>query len=352
MNIAFLGTGRWRTPFTVRCSALLTIGLVMFLVVPEWSRAAKEESPQEREKAMADLPESERNQMQLLSQVLEFRSVAGKDLAAAARQFDGRKPMELITKRHLNKMRPEAWRMFFSGSVVLLGNLASETPVVGCYNPFFDAVVLMNWKKDGKEFSLDSLAVRQGCDLDGTNIQPEGTPLLARWLAGKDAGPTGLVQQYKEFSGDFDGRFPSDSKKDVAIKPGDKQSLILDLVEAHMLLSHANLEATHGGAGTPIGNYVKAVKTLIAFGDAKALAPYLPTDNLMKASQMVALPKMLRKNLAPQYCLLSEETATMFLTSPSAPTYYGLFEFSFSKGKGKGGEARPTRFVFCDMGKR
>ena len=138
----------------------------------------------------------------------------------------------------------------------------------------------------------------------------------------------------------------------MAIKPGDKQSQILDLVEAHMLLSHANLEVTHGGAGTPIGNYVKSVKTLIALGDAAALAPYLPADNLMKASQMVALPKALRKNLAPQYCLLSEKNATLFLTAPSAPTYYGLFEFSLTKGEGKDGAASPTRFIFCEMGKR
>lgn len=348
----FLRLDGCRPPFTGCWSALWVIGLAILLVVPEWSRAAKEEaSSQEKGGIAADLTESERNQMLLLAQALEFRNAAGKDLMAAAKQVDGRKPMELITKRHLNKLRPDAWRMFFSGSVVLLGNLAGETPLVGYYNPFFDAVVLMSWKKDGKKFSLNSLAVRQGCDLDGTDIQPEETPRLARWLTGKDVGPAGLARQYKEFVRDFDDRFPADNKKDAAIKPGDKQSLILDLVEAHMMISHANLEATHGGAGAPIGNYVMAVKGLIVLGEAKPLAAYLPADNLMQASQMVALPKALRKNLSPQYCLLSGKTATLFLTAPSAPTYYGLAEFRFNKDEA-GTEARPVRFIFCDMEKR
>lgn len=332
-----------------RCSPLLACGLLAIWLGPGAGpvTAGDESSGQKGKTAPT---ESQMDQARLLNRAIAFRNAARKDLAAAGKQFGCRGPMELITKGKLHKANPDAWRMFFGGAVVLIGNPSGEMPVAGFYNPFFDAVVLTNWKNDGEKSRPTSLAIRQGCDLEGTKLQPDGTPMVARWLAGRAAGPVGLARQYQEFIKDFEAEFPPTGKRSVTIEPGDKQSLIQDLVEEHMRISYAFLETMHGGAWAPVGNYVRTVKTLMTQGKSKALAPYLPKDNLMTAQQLVALPKTIRANLAPQYCLLSEDAVVVFLTSSSAPAYYGMVEFDL-KFEGKSTDVVPRSIVFCDLAK-
>ncbi|MDD2709321.1 MAG: hypothetical protein PHV34_15140 [Verrucomicrobiae bacterium] len=329
---------------TSRYSFLLAIGLSAFLVMLMPAGAAEKTTSSGRKKARAKTSEADRNLALLTARATLFREAARKNLTGAGKMFDCAGPLKLIASRPMAKENPGAWPRFFAGSILLVGNAASDLPVAGYYNPFFDAVVLTTWQKDGKQYDLKGMAVRLGSDLAGDSENP----VLARWLAGKDAGPLALGKQYKTFIKDFERSFPPLNGKNTALEPASQQARILDRLESHMQISQANLEAVHTGGGALIGKYMVAFKTVLVNGKSKALSAYLPKNNPVTASQMTALPLRLRETLSPQYCVLTNEKALIFANSSFWPTYYGIFEFATSSSRDQG-TAKPERFSFFEM---
>jgi hypothetical protein len=98
----------------------------------------------------------------------------------------------------------DLWRYFFTGTLVLVGNTKSETPIVLFYNPFLDGALLTRWRW----ITQSSLEPIDGIFILGAALRGDPqTTILPEWWNSPKALDI-MVAQYSQARNAFEKNFP------------------------------------------------------------------------------------------------------------------------------------------------
>jgi hypothetical protein len=257
------------------------------------------------------------------------RAIASFSLKEAIHECPVGDKLDFLLASKTGRALPEAWAIFFSGCFVLAGNVRTDQPVIGFYNPWLDGALLTTWKWDGKRPAMTAAAMWIASDFPAPET-PGTQPACARWIGDSEtkALPEALVARHRAFCSAFDRAFPLEGSSGHGLSPEGSPSAPVGFVGGQAAEVLRTLIAIQRPADTRrhagLGRLLKA----LADSDNDTLAGMVPARAQASADTMLKLPAMLRQKLAPTYALQGKDgTTIVFLGLPEVPRFYILVAF-------------------------
>jgi len=264
-------------------------------------------------------PEGQERVNTLLMQAVTFRGQASKGLESAIKET--RAPADIFsifTTSPGQKKFPEIWPYIFAGSMVFAGNVSSDKPVSGYYNPYLDSMVLITWRASGNSFTPDKILAMTGATFLNGNNDPTA---VSEWITNGGTAME-LLKQHHRIREHFTRLFPFNSSKRPKLNFEYDTVLQREILEVRSLRAYLKLQTLlHEKDVTGFRTLVKEIKTTISAGSEKELARFLPADNIMSPKQVIEIPQVVRENLIPVYVLVGSESALLFQQASIGPRF-------------------------------
>jgi hypothetical protein len=218
---------------------------------------------------------------------------------------------------------PAIWSYFFSGAVILGGQMESPNPVIAYYNPYLDGVLLTQWEQKDGQARIIAADLRIASQMAG---QQSAHPNLAWWLSEMARRPIAQVlkEQYGAFLNAFGRTYPVDSTVLVKLETSRDVAAVRTILEGQAIPSFLNLANLQNPKSPVFSPELAAMKKALRSGDALALSKLMPANNPMKAEALAAQSSWIRQTAVPMYAMTGMRKTIVLLASSDAPRFYLL----------------------------
>ena len=264
----------------------------------------------------------------LFENAVAFRAIAATNLEKAADQFGGTQALACVLKTDAWRKVPEIWKSFFNGAFVIGGNASSVQPVFGFYNPVFDGVLLTQWQTatdPQKGGVITAASFAKGSDLRGVNA-PTANSAPAAWISNPRTPPRALAQAMQKFIAAFEASYPPAGKTVATLATTPAGLAHLGVMARHAAISDGLLAMLREKKHRDVGDKIWSFFTYLATGDRTRLAERLPAENPLPVDKILEIPPEVRKNFAPAYAAVTDNTCLIFMNAPNFPQYLGFLE--------------------------
>jgi hypothetical protein len=260
----------------------------------------------------------------VLKEAILFRKGASSsNLPKTIEAYHGKSALRIIVDSPMYKEAPAVWSYFFSGSIILGGNLESPNPIIAFYNPFLDGVLLTQWDMQGGSPQIIGADLRIASRM---TAQKAANPSLAWWVSemSKRPIPQVLKEQYNAFLPAFTREFPVDSNQVIKLEAGQEAANSRAILERQAMASFANLVNLQNPKSPVFSQDLATLKKALRTGDVPALARMMPANNPMKAETLAGQPGWIRQSAVPMYALAGNTKMIVLLAPSDAPRFYLL----------------------------
>jgi hypothetical protein len=248
---------------------------------------------------------------------------------------------------------PLIWPYFMAGSFTVLGNALSNDPIVGIYNPYFDIVLITQWKfKDHTETDGDigfklvaAVPVTGPAFRENRSSLPTDQPV---WANSDTIFETSIIAAAQSFISSFEGRYPPFSRESLSGFVHGEPSAISAAVSVaeDRIFAIIDWVAQAQNTGAPV-NYAHAIEDLrdafsLTYPDY--LEELLPADNPQTADMFFQLDLNTREGLRP-YLVIDKNV--IFIDPINLPTAFMSVYFKPTEKDDE--EYEPALVVLFDL---
>jgi len=276
-------------------------------------------------------PEGE-SLLETLKPIGEFRKAAAEDPKAAfAKYATNESAIGFLVLSEVYTKVPKAWSYFFRGSVIIASNLKSDVVRTAFYNPFVDAVIVLDWNRSTGRIVSGALSTT-------TTFLNLGKPSLRpQWVGASGQYDLMLRDHCKNVIAAFEKQNPPLGESRPRTSAVADQSLEVQIVEARLTVMLGAIQqwlTRENGDSLlkPVSELVGAISNK----DESNLRRLLPADNPISSSEVAALPEPIRASLRPVYFLADSSTVLVFLQAQEATSFFATAYYDLKNKQLKG----------------
>ena len=256
--------------------------------------------------------------LEVAKPVAEFRKAAAEDPKLAFAKYAANKSaVGFLALSEVYEKAPGAWSCFFRGSMIIMTHLKSEVVRTAFYNPFIDAMVVLDWDRPAGRIIRGALCTT-------TTFLNLGKPSLRpQWVGMNGQFDLTLRHYCKDVIAEFEKQNPPlSATRPVPFAVADPKPEV-QVVEGRLTAMEATIRKWLAPeSAESLINPLAALLGAISKKDESQLRRLLPADNPVSPSGIASLPERICGSMHPVFFLADGSTVLVFLEAQEATSFF------------------------------